>query len=185
MVEELGVSERRACRVIGQHRSTQRKPKVVREDEDHLTAAIIHLAERFGRYGYRRITALLRRDGWHVNEKRVYRIWRREGLKVPMKQPKKGRFWLNDGSCVRLRPEYRNHVWSYDFVHHRTDDGRAFRTLNILDEHSRECLAIRVKRKLNSTEVIDALTDLFILRGVPAYIRSDNGPEFIAEAVRD
>jgi len=102
-----------------------------------------------------------------------------------MKQPKKGRLWLNDGSCVRLRPEYRNHVWSYDFVHHRTDDGRAFRTLNILDEHSRECLAIRVKRKLNSTEVIDALTDLFILQGVPAYTRSDNGPEFIAEAVRD
>ena len=123
------------------------------------------------------------RDG-KVNDKCVERLWRREGLKVPMKQPKKGRLWLNDGSCVRLRPEYRNHVWSYDFVHHRTDDGRAFRTLNILDEHSRECLAIRVKRKLNSTEVIDALTDLFILRGVPAYIRSDNGPEFIAEAVR-
>ena len=94
--------------------------------------------------------------------------WRREGLKVPVKQPKKGRLWLNDGSCIRLRPKYRNHVWSYDFVHHRTDDGKAFRTLNILDEHSRECLAIRVKRKLNSTEVIDALTDLFILRGVPA-----------------
>ena len=106
-------------------------------------------------------------------------------LKVPMKQPKKGRLWLNDGSCIRLRPVYRNHVWSYDFVHHRTDDGRAYRTLNIIDEHSRECLAIRVKRKLNSIEVVDALTDLFILRGVPAYIRSDNGPEFIAEAVRD
>ena len=104
---------------------------------------------------------------------------------MPIRQPKKGRLWLNDGSCVRLRPAYRNHVWSYDFVHHRTDDGRAFRTLNILDEHSRECLAIRVKRKLNSTEVIDALTDLFILRGVPAFIRSDNGPEFIAEAVRN
>ena len=123
---------------------------------------------------------------------------RREGLKVPLKQPKKGRLWLNDGSCARLCPEYRNHVplsnifqifcrsaGSYDFVHHRTDDGRAFRTLNILDEYSRECLAIRVKRKLNSTEVIDALTDLFILRGVPRYIRSDNGPEFVAQAVRD
>ena len=96
-----------------------------------------------------------------------------------MKQPKKGRLWLNDGSCVRLRPAYRNHVWSYDFVHHRTDEGQAFRTLNILDEFSRECLAIRVQRKLNSTAVIDALTDLFILRGVPAYIRSDNGPEFV------
>ena len=112
-------------------------------------------------------------------------LWRREGLKVPVKQPKKGRLWFNDGSCIRLRPEYRDHVWSYDFVHHRTDDGRVFRTLNVLDEHSRECLAICIKRKLNSTDVIDVLTDLFILRGVPGYIRSDNGPEFIAEAVRD
>jgi len=146
---------------------------------------MIELTHQFGRYGYRRASALLRDAGWQVNDKRIERLWRREGLKVPMKQPKKGRLWLNDGSCVRLRPEYRNQVWSYDFVHHRTDDGRAFRTLNILDEHSRECLAIRVKRKLNSTEVIDALTDLFILRGVPADIRSDNGPEFIAEAVRD
>ena len=110
---------------------------------------------------------------------------RREGLKVPARQPKKGRLWLNDGSCVRLRPGYRNHVWSYDFVHCRTDDGRAFRTLNILDEHSKESLAIKTERKLNSTDVIDTLTDLFILRGVPAYIRSDNGPEFVAQAVRD
>ena len=143
------------------------------------------MTRQYGRYGYRRVAALLRDAGWQVNDKHVERLWRREGLKVPMKQPKKGRLWLNDGSCIRLRPEYRNHVWSYDFVHHRTDDGKAFRTLNILDEHSRECLAIRVKRKLNATEVIDALTDLFILRGVPAYIRSDNGPEFIAEAVRN
>ncbi|MCL4142113.1 UNVERIFIED_CONTAM: hypothetical protein GTU68_023534 [Idotea baltica] len=142
---------------------------------------MIELTRQYGRYGYRRVAALLRDTGWQVNDKRVERLWRREGLKVPMKHPKKP----VDGSCVRLRPEYRNHVWSYDFVHHRTDDGRAFRTLNILDEHSRGVGTIRVKRKLNSTEVIDALTDLFILRGVPAYIRSDNGPEFIAEAVRD
>ena len=174
MTDELDVSERRACRVVGQHRSTQRRLPTPRSDQENLTQAVINLAEKYGRYGYRRITALLNREGWRVSVGRVYRIWRREGLKVPMKQPKKGRLWMNDGSCVRLRPEYRNHVWSYDFVHHRTDDGRAFRTLNILDEHSRECLAIRVKRKLNSTEVIDALTDLFILRGVPAYIRSDN-----------
>ena len=106
-------------------------------------------------------------------------------MKVPMKQPKKGRLWLNDGSCVRFRPEYRDHVWSYDFVHHRTDDGKVFRALNILDEHSREFLAIRVRRKLNSTDVIDALTDLFILRGVPAFVRSDNRPEFVAETVRN
>ncbi|WP_298852902.1 IS3 family transposase [uncultured Ruegeria sp.] len=182
---EMRVSERRVCRVLGQHRSTQRRLPVGRADEDRLVADMIELTRRYGRYGYRRIAAMLRDAGWLVNDKRVERLWRREGLKVPMKQPKKGRLWLNDGSCVRLRPEYRDHVWSYDFVHHRTDDGRAFRTLNILDEHSRECLAIRVKRKLNSTEVIDALTDLFILRGVPAYIRSDNGPEFIAQAVRD
>ncbi|MEJ5220145.1 IS3 family transposase [Cognatishimia sp. D5M38] len=182
---QFSVSERRACRVLGQHRSTQRRLPVGRADEERLVADMIELARQYGRYGYRRIAALLRDAGWLVNDKRVERLWRREGLKVPMKQPKKGRLWLNDGSCVRLRPEYRNHVWSYDFVHHRTDDGKAFRTLNVLDEHSRECLAIRVKRKLSSTEVIDALTDLFILRGVPAFIRSDNGPEFIAQAVRD
>lgn len=146
---------------------------------------MIELVRQFGRYGYRRIAALLREAGLHVNDKRIERLWRREGLKVPMKQPKRGRLWLNDGSCVRLRPEYPNHVWSYDFVYCRTNDGKAFRTLNIRDEHTRECLAIRVKRKLNSTDVIDALTDLFILRGVPACIRSDNGPEFVAQAVRD
>ncbi|MDE1132577.1 MAG: IS3 family transposase [Ascidiaceihabitans sp.] len=182
---EFKVSERRVCRVLGQHRSTQRRLPRGRADEERLVEDMIELTRQYGRYGYRRIAALLRDAGWQVNDKRVERLWRREGLKMPMKQPKKGRLWLHDGSCVRLRPEYRNHVWSYDFVHHRTDDGRAFRTLNILDEHSRECLAIRVKRKLNSNEVIDALTDLFILRGVPAYIKSDNGPEFIAEAVRN
>ena len=146
---------------------------------------MIELARQHGRYGYRSIAALLRAAGWSVSDGRIERLWRREGLKVPVKQPKKGRLWLNDGSCVRLRPEHRNHVWSYDFVHCRTDDGKAFRTLNILDEHSRECLVIRVKRKLNSTDVIDALTDLFILRGAPGFIRSDNGPEFVAQAVRD
>ena len=135
---------------------------------------MIELARQYGSYGYRRVAVLLREAGWQVSDGRIERLWRREGLKVPPKQPKRGRLWLNDGSCVRLRPEYRNHVWSYDFVHCRTDDGKAFRTLNILDEFSRECLAIRVKRKLNSTDVIDALTDLFILRGPPAFVRSDN-----------
>ena len=146
---------------------------------------MIELARQFGRYGYRRIAVLLREAGWSVSDGRIERLWRQEGLKVPQKQPKKGRLWLNDGSCVRLRPEYRNHVWSYDFVHCRTDDGKVFRTLNIIDEFSRECLAIKVDRKLNSINAIDALTDLFILRGAPALIRSDNGPEFIAQAVRD
>ena len=146
---------------------------------------MIELARQFGRYGYRRVAVLLREAGWSVSDGRIERLWKREGLKVPAKQPKKGRLWLNDGSCVRLRPEHRNHVWSYDFVHCRTDEGKAFRTLNIIDEFSRECLAIRVKRKLNSTDVIDALTDLFILRGAPGFIRSDNGPEFVALAVRN
>ena len=155
-----------------------------RADEDRLVADMIELARRYGRYGYRRIAALLRDAGWLVNDKRVERLWRREGLKVPGKQPKRGRLWLNDGSCVRLRAEQANHIWSYDFVHHRTYDGRAFRMLNVLDEFTRESLAIRVRRKLSSTDVIDVLTDLFILRGIPAYIRSDNGPEFVAGAVR-
>ncbi|MFC3724645.1 IS3 family transposase [Neoaquamicrobium sediminum] len=179
------VSERFACKVLGQHRSTQRKKPRGRPDEEALTADIIRLASRYGRYGYRRVTAMLRSEGWTVNAKRVERIWRREGLKVPQKQPKKGRLWLNDGSCVRLRPEHPNHVWSYDFVEGRTHNGRKFRMLNIIDEFTRECLAIRIDRKLNSSDVIDVLSDLFILRGVPGHVRSDNGPEFIARAVQE
>jgi putative transposase len=170
--------------VLGQHRSTERKRPRGRDDEERLTAEIITLARDYGRYGYRRIAELLRRAGWLVNDKRVERIWKREGLKVPMKQPKRKRLWLNDGSCIRLRAERANHVWSYDFVHHRTHDGRAYRMLNLVDEFTRECLAIRVARKLNSTDVIDVLSSLFILRGVPAHIRSDHGPEFVAEAVQ-
>ena len=126
-VEELGVSERRACRVLGQHRSTQRQVPTTPDDEAALTAEIIKLARQYGRYGYRRVTALLRPAGWWVNHKRVERIWRREGLKVPAKQPKRARLWLADGSCIRLRPEYPNHVWSYDFVEDRTHDGRKYR----------------------------------------------------------
>ena len=179
------MSERFACRVLGQHRSTQRKVAVLVEDEAALTAAIIALAIQYGRYGYRRITAMLRRDGWTVNVKRVERIWRREGLKVPARQPKRARLWLNDGSCLRLRPERPDHVWSYDFVEHRTHNGRKYRMLNVIDEFTRECLAIRVARKLKAYDVIDVLSDLFSLRGVPGHIRSDNGPEFIAKAVQD
>ena len=179
------MSERLACRVLGQHRSTQRKIARTPDDEAALTADIVALALQYGRYGYRRITALLRGAGWAVNVKRVERIWRREGLKVPAKQPKRERLWLNDGSCIRLRPEHPNHVWSYDFVEDRTHDGRKYRMLNIIDEFTRECLAIRIDRKLNSTDVIDVLSDLFILRGVPGHVRSDNGPEFIAKAVQE
>ncbi|RUM07412.1 IS3 family transposase [Rhizobium fabae] len=185
VTEELGVSERRACRVLGQHRSTQRKVAKTPDDEAALTADITALALQYGRYGYRRITAILHRAGWIVNVKRVERIWRREGLKVPSKQPKRGRLWLNDSSCIRLRPEYPNHVWSYDFVEDRTHNGKKIRMLNVIDEFTRECIAIRVERKLKAVDVIDVLSDLFILRGVPAHIRSDNGPEFIAKALRE
>lgn len=181
----MKLSERRICRALGQHRSTQRRIPKGRDDEERLTADIVELARRYGRYGYRKIAELLRSQaGWIVNDKRVERIWRREGLKVPAKQPKRGRLWLADGSCVRLRAERRNHVWSYDFVEDRTHEGRKYRMLNIVDEFTHECLTIRIDRKLKSADVIDALSDLIILRGAPEYVRSDNGPEFIAEAVK-
>ncbi|MCM0001461.1 MAG: IS3 family transposase [Erythrobacter sp.] len=180
----MPVSERRLCRVLGQHRSTQRKVPRGADDEAALTEDIIALARQYGRYGYRRVTALLRDAGWHVNRKRVERVWRREGLKVPQRQPKRGRLWLNDGSCIRLRPEYPGHVWSYDFVEGRTHDGRKYRILSIIDEASRECLALPVARKLKSDDVLAALAELFVTRGPPAHIRSDNGPEFIATAVQ-
>ena len=180
------MSERRVCRVLGQHRSTQRRLPIGRDDEDELTADIVALVRKYGRYGYRKIAELLRsQSGWVVNDKRVERIWRREGLKVPARQPKKGRLWLADGSCVRLRAERPNHVWSYDFVEDRTHDGRKYRMLTVVDEFTHESLAIRVDRKLKSTDVIDVLSDLFILRGVPGHVRSDNGPEFVAKAVQD
>ena len=181
----LGVSERRACRALGQPRSTQRRPPRAVEDEARLTADIVELAATYGRYGYRRITAMLRQAGWVVNKKRVERIWRREGLRVPRRQPKRGRLWLGDGSCVRLRPERPNHVWAYDFVQDRTHDGRAFRMLCVVDEFTREALAIRVERRLGSTDVLEVLAELMLDRGVPGHIRSDNGPEFAATAVRE
>jgi transposase InsO family protein len=182
--EKYPVSERRACRVLDQPQRTQRYRGATAPDEAALTAAIVRLASRYGRYGYRRITALLRAEGWHVNHKRVERIWRREELKVPSKQPKRGRLWLNDGSCIRLRPCWRNHVWAYDFVQARTHDGRAFRILTVIDEFTRESLAIEVARRLGSDDVLHLLADLFARHGPPDHIRSDNGSEFTSKAVR-
>jgi putative transposase len=169
----MGISERRACRAIGQPRSTQRHERKIPDDEERLVGQIVRLATQYGRYGYRRITALLRNDGWRVNHKRVERIWRREGLKVPQKQPKRGRLWLND------------HVWSYDMVMERTSDGRPLRILAVIDEYTRECLALHVARRIRSGDVLDELYELFLKRGMPQYIRSDNGPEFAAKAVRN
>ena len=153
---------------------------------------MVQLASGYGRYGYRKVTALLREEGWRVNHKRIERLWRQEGLKVPQKQPKRRRLWLNDGSCVRLRPAHKDHVWSYDFVADRTSDGRAFRMLTLIDEHTRECLAIDVARRLKSEDVLERLSDLLVRRGVPKYIRSRptlrvgaRGPEFTAGKVRE
>jgi transposase InsO family protein len=150
-----------------------------------LVDKITELACQYGRYGYRRITALLRQEGFCVNHKRVERIWRQEGLKVPKKQPKRGRLWLNDGSCVRQRAEYPNHLWSYDIALERTHDGRPVRILAVIDEYTRECMALEVNRRLTSNDVLHCLGNLFIQRGIPVFIRSDNGSEFTARAVRD
>ena len=179
------MSERRACRVRGHPRLTQRYGSVTGDDEQALTNDIVALSTRFGRYGYRRITALLRRSGWVVNHKRVEHIWRRERLTVPVRQPRRGRLWLNDGSCVRLQPQGKNDVWAYDFVQVRTWDGRAVRLLTVIAEYTRECLVIRAGRSIRSTDVIDKLAELMTTREVPAHIRSDNGPEFTARVVRE
>jgi putative transposase len=181
---EHGVSERHACLLLGQPRGTQRYRPTQREDEDRLTQAIVALASQYGRYGYRRITALLQRAGWKVGKDRVERIWRREGLKVPKRQKPRGRLRLNDGSCVRLRPTHAGHVWSYDFVSSRTHDGRSVRILNLIDESTRECLLIRAERRWSSAKVIGALADVMVWKGVPEHLRSDNGPEFVAKDLR-
>jgi putative transposase len=153
----------------------------VADDEVALTERITELTTAYGRYGYRRITALLQGEGWRVNHKRVERIWRQEGLKVPKRQPKRSRLWLTDGSCVRRRAEYPDH----DFVLDRTYDGRPLRMLTLVDEYTRECLAIVVARSLKADDVLDCLAELFVSRGTPAYLRSDNGSEFTAHRVRE
>jgi transposase InsO family protein len=182
--QKLGVTERRACSALGQSRGLQRRSPFRPNDEEALTADIVKLATRYGRYGYKRITALLRTQGWVVNHKRVERIWRAEGLKVPQKHKKKGRLYLNDGSCIRLRPNWLDHVWAYDFVAERLRDGRKIRTLTVIDEYTRECLSLRTDYKLGADEVMDVLTDLFVTRGIPDHIRSDNGSEFTAKAIK-
>ena len=184
MRQRHGVSERHACRLLGQWRGTQRSRPTHRPDEEALTCAVVALASQYGRYGYRRVTALLGTAGWHVGKDRVARIWRREGLKVPQRQKPRRRLWLNDGSCGRLRPLQANHVWSCDFVSTRTPDGRTVRLLTLIDEYTREGLAIRVARRLGSDEVIDVLADVMVTRGIPDHVRSDNGPEFIALRLR-
>jgi transposase InsO family protein len=180
-METFSVSQRRACKVIGQIRSTQRYEPIENPDKEKLRQRVIDLASEYGRYGYRQVTNLLNLEGWQVGKDRVYGILREEGLKVPQSQPKRSRLWLADGSCIRQRPEYASHVWSYDFVAERTQDGRPFKMLNIIDEYTKECLCALVQRRIRSQDVILALADIFLMRGCPKCIRSDNGPEFIAK----
>ena len=185
MQRALEVSERRVCAVLEQPRSSQRYERQTADHERRLVQRLRSLAQEHPRYGYRRMTALLRREGWEVNRKRVQRLWRREGLKVPQKQRKRRRLGQSANSCVRRRAERINHVWSYDFVEDQTADGKKLKLLPIVDEYTRECLTIEVERHLTAKDVVATLQYLFELRGAPAYIRSDNGPEFIAQAVKD
>jgi transposase InsO family protein len=179
------VSERRACNALKQPRSTQRYRAVRRDDDEALVKRMLALVGEHPRYGYRRIGALLHGEGFRVNRKRVYRLWRREGLKVPKKQRKHRRLGTSANGCVRRRAEHMNHVWSYDFVMDQTIDSRPLKLLPIVDEYTRECLSIDVERSLTASAVIETLRQLFAVRGAPQFIRSDNGPEFVARAVRD
>jgi putative transposase len=183
--ERFAVSERRACRVLGQQRSTQRqRPKKAQEGEQRLVARMLELVRQHPRYGYRRVWALLRREGWRVNRQRVYRLWRKEGLRVPRKQRKKRRLGSSANSCVRRPAVHKNHVWAWDFLHDRTSDGRPLKWFTLVDEYTRECLALEVGRGMTARAVSQVLAGVVRERGSPAHIRSDNGPEFIAKGIR-
>ncbi len=183
--QKYEISERKACKSLSIKRSVQRYIPKRACDEGTLRNDIINLASKYGRYGYRRVTALLKTDGWRVNHKRVERIWREEGLKVPKRQKKRGRLYFNDGSCIRLKPLYPNHIWSYDFVLDSLSNGRKIKILTIIDEFSRKCLAIKVEHSLKSDNVLEILSDLFVNEAIPDFIRSDNGSEFKAAILQD
>lgn len=183
--EKFKVSQRRACRVVGQHRTSHRYVEKTTDEQVRLSKRMRELAVRHPRYGYRRIGALLRSEGWSVNRKRVQRIWRLEGLRVPVKERKRRRLGSIDGAITRLRAGSHNEVWSYDFVMDQSADGRRLKMLPVVDEYSRQCLGIEVARSLTARDVIATLEKLFTKHGAPRYLRSDNGPEFIAGAVKD
>lgn len=182
--QSFDVSERRACRVLAQPRSTQRYESHPRDDEGVLTGRMLELAKERPRFGYRRIGQLLRREQWQASDTRVYRLWRREGLKVPQKKRKRRRIGTSENGCPRRRAEHPDHVWCWDFVFDRTENGSPLKWLSIVDEYTRECLTLKVNRSITSEEVIDELSELFAKRGQPSCIRSDNGPEFVAQAIQ-
>jgi putative transposase len=184
VVVSLRVSERRACKAIGQVRTVYRYVTKPNPEQEKLRNRVIAVASEYSRYGYRQVTNILNMEGIEVGKDRVYRIWREEGLKVPQKAPKRGRLFLANGSTIRHRPTHRNHVWSYDFVADRTHNGSPYKILNIVDEYSRVCLASHTARRIRSGDVIRVLAELFLKHGCPEYIRSDNGPEFIAEILK-
>lgn len=186
LLERFGTSERKACNLVGLSRSAWRYQPFMRDDETPFRSEVIRLACIYGRYGYRMIAGLMRNAGWQqASTDRVRRIWKEEGLKVPDKQRPRGRLWLSDGSCLRLRPEYRNHVWSYDFVMVRDIYGRRIRMLTMIDEYSRTCLVVHCGRRIGADDVIEQLANAMIVHGIPEHIRSDNGPEFIATRLRE
>jgi putative transposase len=182
--KQLEVSERRACGALDQPRSSQRYQSQPREGEAELVKRMLALSRQHPRYGYRFVWALLRGEGFKINRKRVYRLWRREGLKVPVKRHKKRRLGTSKNGINRLAAMRADHVWTWDFIHDRTEDGRPLKWLSVVDEFTRECLALEVRRSFKSGDVIDVLKELFLIRGVPQHIRSDNGPEFIAQAIK-
>jgi len=181
---QFDTSERRTCRAINQPRSTQRYCPAVKSDEASLIRRMHELVRCHPRYGYRRVWAMLRTDGWWVNRKRIYRLWRREGFKVPRKQRKKHRLGSSANGIVRRRPEHKDHVWAWDFIHDRDERGRPLKWFALVDEYTRECLALEVERSMTALDVIDILSQVMLIRGVPRHIRSDNGPEFIARVIR-
>lgn len=182
--QKLATSERRTCRVLGVARSTLQY-RAATHDDEALRLAMIRLAKQYGRYGYRKVAELLRVEGWVVNHKKIERLWREEGLQLPRRHKKRRRLYHKDSSIIRLRPEHPNHIWSIDFVHDKLSNGRSYKMLTVLDEYTREALCVAVKPKMNSADVLDALYPLLLRHGKPEYIRSDNGPEFIATALQD
>lgn len=183
LADQFATSERRACRVLNQPRSSQRRKPKPRDDEAALVKRMRELVRQRPRFGYRRIAVLLKRESWRANFKRIYRLWRQEGLKVPRKKRKRRSLGVSENACHGRRAEHKDHVWTWDFVFDRTASGSALKWLSIVDEHTRECLCLKVARSITSEDVIDALAELFAMRGVPQHIRSDNGPEFIALAI--